>query len=951
MNILSVKSIKILSLLFIVSIFLVFILPHMVNLGKYSKLIVKEIEKKTGYQVSIGGDPYIEASNKIKLIIPNLSITKKENNISQDFLQADNIIIALSWHNFMLGVNDFNSIEINNPNITLNYMNNFDFVDSMKRNFDLDYFIIRNGSLFYSNSSEAALSAVNLITEFNYNDIAVTKGDFINNNIIFNVDSSFSCNKKDAIKRALNMHIYNSDINLNLHTKAEQSGSVGNLKISITNPSVMVNYFAMILPFLDNFKNNETQNNIEILADVYHQDGNVNLTNFKISSDTTSGNGNLSFSFVDNINLNVNLNFDKIDLDTIFSIGKIQEVEISHNQILGGENNAIPTNNSFINLDFINNNINIAITSKEIKVDKIKLENFNFNFNLANKIISNSNIIFDITNKDNSSNFSISDISIHNVDGTNLFLGKFINSGNNINDTLDLFGLNGSLNIEENHLNYSLNAQMVFAPSEISLFNIIGKVGQNEGNFHGSVATRRSDTENYNIDLIFDHIALDNFNLPIFKARLQDLMVGSEQDNYLSKFIWFRTLTSAYTIKFGFTNTEFKNNKIDDLSVLCYLTPANMQLRGLIKAPFMDSAFSVDLEAVSIKPSINAKLYGKSLDYDFTTSLISSILPEDSAVNTDDPNVIWSDKNLNIFRINKYNASFDVDLQSLKFYDHVLNNFKLTSHTSNDILYFDNLGFDIYNGHIQTAGNISFFTRLLYQFSITGSNIESKNFFADFVPTIDAFEGPISFTSSCIAEGSSPKELISNLNISSNFASSGMTISGINSDVTVDIALQRKATPKEQMLSAISDSLTHGATNITGLTGSFKGTKGVIQSNDITFKSRFNSIMSAFSLDFNTLLLASNTQFLFMPYVGNNPITYNIIVSGNLKDALHREVDQSTLVAYIKATYNIVTAEDILEAKKAKKVQSKRSGQQNQIQDPNDKNYLYYKILEQEDGN
>lgn len=945
------RLIKIAALLCIILMALFFIVPHMINLDKITQAITSEIEQKTGYQVSIQGAPYIESASKVRVIIPNISIKYNTANATQSFLQAETIVISLSWSNFVFRVMNFDSIEIVNSSIVINYLQNFEFISSIKKHFAIDSFNLTNANIFYnSDLNNPAYGNVKLETNFHYNNTADVKGSFTNNNFLFNVDMSYSHDSDSLEIDSVNANIYNSDINLNFYTKAGSLGSTGNLKIAVSNPLIIKDYVAKIFPCLDGAKHQSIQDNITISSDISYKDKNVELTNLKITSDKVNGGGNLSFSLLDNLNLKANLNFASVDLNKIFAIGNNQASVISSNQILEDDANTIE-NNNFINLDFIKNDINLQISAQEIKIENTNLENFNFILNSTNQTVSNSSVNFDITNNNNISKFSISDISLKTVDGVGIFLGNFINSGNNINNTLNLFGLKDSLSIEEENLNYSLNAQMILAPDEISLFNVNGKVGENEGSFSGSVATRITDITNYNIDLKFDHIALDNFNLPVFKARLQDLLVGSEQGDYLSKFIWFRTFTSAYTIKFGFTNTEFKNNKIDNLSVLCRLTPANMQLRGLIKSSFMDSAFSLDLKALSIKPSIDVKVYGNSLDYDLTTSIFSDILPQKSPDTLEVSNSTWSNSNLNVFRINKYNANFDLELKKLKFYNHDISNFQFTSHTTNDVLYIDNLGFDAYNGHIQTTGNISFFAQLLYQFSLSASSVESKNLFADFIPSINAFEGPISFTSSFVAEGSSPSELVSNLSISSNFASTGMTISGIDSDEVVDIALQRKATAKDQILSSITDSLNTGATNITGLTGSFKGTKGVIQCNDINFKSRFNSAMSAFTIDLNSLNLASNSQFVFMPYSGNNPITYNIIVSGNLKDTLHRQVDQTNLVAFVKATYNIVTAEDILAEQKAKKVQARKSLQQNQIQDPNDKNYLYYKWLMEENDN
>jgi hypothetical protein len=251
----------------------------------------------------------------------------------------------------------------------------------------------------------------------------------------------------------------------------------------------------------------------------------------------------------------------------------------------------------------------------------------------------------------------------------------------------------------------------------------------------------------------------------------------------------------------------------------------------------------------------------------------------------------------------------------------------------------------VYGGKIQTRGNVSFFKQILCQFSFSGSNLEVKNLLSNISPKLDAFQGPVSVNGSMVVGGKNIKELVGSLNLSTNFIGSNISINGINTDGVVDIALQRKNFAKDKVLSSVERRLNSGTTEILSLSGDIKSHKGIIQSNNITFKSRFTSAISAIYLDLNNMVLSSNSQFLFLPYNDSKPISYNLLISGDLNGELKRKIDDAKLLKYIKGEYNIVTNEDILEARRRNREIARQRN--NVIGNPNDKNYLYYKLQEE----
>lgn len=942
------KSIKILIALITVAVLTFFLAPHLVNLDKYINLSIKSAEEKIGKALIIQGKPTIDISSEIRITLPNFLIVNKTQTPSLTLIQADSLVLYISPHNFLFGNNKINKIEINNPTINLDYFDNFHSFITMHQNADFAEFVINNGVIWKHNSSY--ITKLNTITNLHSSKLSTIKGNFVIDNNVLNISANIS--KPDAHStQALTLNIYNQYSSIDakatlkrLDNKLEMNGDI---KFNIDGTSLIIDYFTKLMPFISNMKKNHLDDPIIISANFDHKDNYTNVTNLKINSKDINGTGNLTFATSGNSNIKAYLDFDKINFNEILSLNK--STLASSNQIYIEDSSNNFRSNDYADLSFLNSSdADIKINIKEINIQNITLNDFVLDFGVMNQKVTNGSIIFNIAGKGVNSKFSISNLSLHSIDYTNVLLGTFENSGNNINDTSTLFGLNDYFLIEQNNLDYSVNSQIIISDEEISLFNLVGKIGNDGGTLSGNIASRVDQMDNYNIDLNFDKINLDNINLPLFKTRFKSLMRDSDKDDYLTKFIWFRTLSSNYSIKFSFTNTNLKNQKIDNLVVLCNLSPAKMQLKGLIKSSFLSSDFALNLEALDIKPTIKIVVTGDNLDYDALMSVSSNLFDTNSDIDSSQNEELWSSNKLNIFKINKYAAIFEIGLKKVKVKNYNLNNFILYSHTSGDILYIDNLNFNIYNGIVQSGGNISFFTPALYQFSFSGSNIDSKNLFADNLSGLTAFDGPLSFTTSFITDGDSPKDLIANLNMSINFASSGMTLNGIDSDVVVDIALQRKSLPKDSILSNIDLSLSSGSTLINNLSGSMKGSKGILNSSDVTFQTRFNNAASALTIDLNKLTLSSNTQFLFMPYTGS-PITYNIITNGNLRGPLQSTIDDKGLVKFVKDTYGIVTQEDIAEAKKLRrKAQQQPNNPNNLVNDPSDQKYLYYKLIQED---
>ena len=952
-----VKSIKVLVILLGVFFLAAFLLPKFIDLNSYSQSIVDQISKKTGKKFAIKGKILLSISSQIQVTVPNISIYSGDNLNTQSFIDAKNLVLTMPLYKLFSKNRIFDSAELQEANLNLdNISSNISDLLLMEENFNLKSFTIKN-SVFYNQSQldKQQYREVNLKAYFKKDGTTKINGNFAMDKGIINVIANLEEHKKGS-PQILSVNINGDNLNLDFQGNLEclensELNIAGKIKTKIKDPSLIMNNLVEIMPFISDMTKTSLQAPIEFSSDIIYTKSYFEAKNLLVTSDHTNGSGDFALSLSQNPSLRLNFNFDSIDSNQLLSFSKNETTEASSSEIFVDNSTKIMNDSSYLNFSFINKlDVSIQLTAKKALIQSVTLENLNFNYVVNGGVVADGNLNFEINNDSLNSKFRVSNFKFDKIANTNILLGQFTNEGNNINKTLELFNLKDYINIQEDNLNYSINSKIILAPQEISIFEMNGSIGDN-GTLAGSIATKRQAINDYKVDIKFNNLKLVNFELPLFKSRLESLLVNSDDDGYLSKFIWFRTLTATYDIKFAFENTELKNEKIDNLTVSCDLSPANMSLKGGIKSDFADGNFAVDLTAFSIKPSLAVKIEGEKLDYSVLTALLFDFLKkkhsEDVKVSTDAINSqIWSDKALDVFSIYKYVANFDIAIKSLGISNVNYNNFNLSARTSSDALYIDNLEFGIYGGTFQTRGNISFFEKLLYQFSFSVANLETKTMFADILPKLNVFEGPISMAGSVVTEGQSMKELISNLNMSSNFVGSMVSVDGIDSDEVVDIALQREQLEQDKVLDSLDKALSNGTTDMISLNGSFKVNSGIAETNNTTFKTRFSSSITAIYLDLNTLNISSNTQFLFLPYEDPNPISYNILLSGNLNGELQRKIDNNTLLKYVKSEYGIVTPEDILEARKMnKQIEKKRNFL---ADDADDNNYLYYKLQEQD---
>lgn len=945
------KAIKILLILLVLLGLLVVILPKTIDFNKRSQAIIEEFTT-IGLKLEINGKITAKFFPQVTLTVPNISISSINGNNLTNYLNAKKLIIEVPLYKLLLKQKGFKSIKIYEATINLDDAkdsSNLARLYNMRKNSSVEYIKIINSSSYsqsQKNSDKDYYHNINLKFKFDKNSTLIT-GNSTKNEINYSVNINIenSQNNDKSVLAKITSNALESTFKGNFAFIDNRLNYSGNLNSKILKPDTLLNNMSKVFPFLENAEKKYLENPINFKTDIQYNADSFTMKNINITSPDIKGNGAFSCydSGVGNSKISANFNLDYININKFIFFNKNTDMQASGNEVFIDTISNNNVDNSYISLDFIDNaDIELKLNIQKLDIKNMSLTNLISNYTTDSGQIKDSTLSFQINNDGLNSSFKLENLKVNKIEDNKILLGQFTNTGNNINKTFELFNLNDYINIQEDNLQYDVTSQIIISPFEISIFNINGSIG--EGKINGNIAAKKSNIDDYKVDIKFNNLTLTNFDLPLFRSRLQSLLSDSNDPSYLSKFIWFRTLKSNYNIKLSFENSSFKKEKISNLTVLCDLIPANMTLKGLINSSFAEGNFAINLTALSIKPSLDINVEGKRFNYDlFSTLMLESFQNKATAPNNQG---FWSDQKIDVFRLNKYTANLDLDIKNLLLHNQNYTNVKGSARTVNDALYLDNLALDAWGGNLQAQGNVSFFDKLLYQLSFVATNIESSTLLQSLSPKLNAFTGPIAMNGSIVMEGNSPKELVSNLSMTGNVIGSLINLKGIDSDAIVDLVLEREKISQNKVLDTLSTLSSSGSSDITNLQGSFIVNKGVMESNNISFKTRFNSALSALYWNLKDMILSSNTQFFFLLYNNPEPMSYNIVVSGDLNKDLQYKVENAGLLKYVKSVYGIVTAEDIIEARRISKQNARKANTLDEAAE--DQNYLYHKIQEQE---
>jgi hypothetical protein len=920
------------ALLAVTIILFLYAVPYFLNNKKYTEIFVKELSEFIIEEVSVTKESEFSINpflNKLDISFKDFVIKGLESNNNKDSFYAKDVVVSFRLTDIIAGNYNIRALKINDATIN---------AGGFKRSLDVDALSTKvqskENGLYYLNKIEvtnSTLEDTKFFNLFSFTQLNLTINKKTNGAVkilasaydnqykMVNVFANINAKNQQNI-RPIELSVKNDKNSMNivgnLSVIEKKLSFNGGFKTRVVQPSLMISELVIFIPALNSILKEELTDAVLGSGDLFVDSHSLIIKNLKSISKGIEVYGNFAIFGEDNESRNrvsCDLDFIQLNLNHFFDYKEDTQAKSTEQDIQSGFFLS-DVENKFINFSILDKiQLDLKVTSKELLFRDLSILDTKINLNSQEGQIKEGGVSFIMNSKDSYSKTNISNLELDKVNEENFIIGDFVHEGNNINETLDLFGLKEYLTLKQKDLNYKISSKIIFAPKEVSLFDLKGEMDKH-GSFTGSVATKKEVLTDYSFDIKFDNLKLTDFGMPIFKERAQILLDKSGDDNYYSYFRWFRALSATYNVRLEFNNTELGGEKIENFVNLVKFEPGIASFKGEIKSGFAEGEYDIEVLSKEITPSLSVSLVGDNLDFNRLNNLLSGFFKDEDDVSKElkDETAeikpeIWSSKDFNFFKIQKIKSKFDLELKNIQFGKKNIKNYRFVGHSFDEVLYVENLYLDIYGGAFQARGNISFFDKNLYQFSFSASNIEPKRIFMNLIPNFDSIAGQASLTGSFITQGNNPKEIVERLKASVNFLSPRLEVSGINADVVVDIALKRSHIEKESVLNDLDVALHQGETDIMDVNGSFSIKDGILEAKDTSFRTRFSNAAFVMSLDLNSLLMSSDVRFSFMPYNTQSPMIYSISNSGSLNKDNKAVEDTSSLLSFVKKQYNITS--------------------------------------------
>lgn len=442
---------------------------------------------------------------------------------------------------------------------------------------------------------------------------------------------------------------------------------------------------------------------IRITADIENKLGALKINNIAIDSQAARAKGLISADIVaEKPNANVEFEFTNIDVDSIWFVGGVN----SGSNIVALENEII---RKFIgnNQDQITNDENktyLLAPDETVRIaDLPVIKPFFDNFDLSAKIKIKTaryygqdlqNISFDFVTKEN--NLELSQMSAETPSGGLIsasgviatenditkFVGKIQSSGNDLQKTLDWFGIDiGGLKPEVLK-EYTLDADLLMLPS----FNVLNNLNLNINNGKNIVFGNLKIDDSAGISSIKGDLRISELNY-------NDYFTTDKTSPYLSsgsllkKLLWLNSVSSSSDIALSFDNLVYGQNSFINQGFKIKIGQGTLKIYDV----------NLSSENIDLKGSIEA---------DISKSPILNInINSDNFQVIDDTNKSLLDGFLALPGIDEFNGKLNINIKNLNFNNWQANDISIKGPIGFGIIDFADFTLKYHGGEVKYKGS------------------------------------------------------------------------------------------------------------------------------------------------------------------------------------------------------------------------------------------------------
>ena len=727
------KIMKIGSAVGVIFLFMMFIVPSLIDWDQYRDSISKELSKFLNAEVSIYGN--VKGSIfPTKIIVPHIKIKYEDpNGYDSSFASIGELDIDLSIFSILTMSPIINKVVIHEPDFSIDHIRKFN--RSGNGNFNV---VIKKGkvNLFSEVSTFSKyIEEIDGKLDINGSKISLDSSFYIDTHK-YNIDITTSSDE-------IEFKVKSSSFELSFDGEEDKEYIKGKLKGE-------GDQFHILIGDLLGFKTAHIRSKDEFTfkSELSISKNAFYIKNVELKSDYIFGRGYVVGDWNKNADYDISLNIQEFDLDNLFS----------RYSSLGGR-----SLHNMMDLLYVN------IDKSTISKFNINIDNLTYDGNLIKKSWIKGGV------KDGS--FMIDDMAAELDDGSKLGITGNTTSNEvrtEFNGKMSMYGKSSMpiLNLllpkymkitsEEKRSPIDMTSDLIIQPALVTLNNIDMKIG--DGRVDGILSLRK-----YNdLPRLIGSVNIEDVDFNNYDVKVEDA--------YSEQAIWLRNIRREVDIAIDMNNVTIGDSNVGNMSFIMETSPSSLMLNRI--EYFSDkSKFTgnIALMANDIVPELNIFMKAEYLDLGFfnNVGLFSIDYNEDNVP----IKFSWSDKDINWRGADKFKGKLRFIADKVKN-DYVdAGNMDLDANINNGSIAINNLEGNMYNGTVKANGSVSMYGGFRLAFALNNINVRELSRSLD-----SDIAGYMAVNGSISAKGKSLQKMSKTLQGSTKFDIRNLDYSGISVD-------------------------------------------------------------------------------------------------------------------------------------------------------------------------
>ena len=874
------------------------IVPSFIHFDQYKERIITTAKTVTGQDLDISG----KISGKLfplpKLILEDIELKNPQTSL----ISAEKCEVYFSIFPLLRSQFKVSSVQCNESDITLHSDddegNNWTFPENkFGQSLAITVF---NSTLSIENGSS---QLIDTLEGFNATFVIAPKKKFSLNGsialphdlVVFSGTSIAGSDDNSNVKLMMHSNDFNA-------TYEGQFGSesTGKMTMKVNNIRQLSSRF--LLPISSVFSKLKSTEAIDIKSDLTLSGDELHLSHVDVSSPSIVANGNLKLVFAAQPLIDVEMKVTRLNLDNM-----MKEVSLSKTDKADEQQHSYHkhTKNAMVS-SFLSNKLNMLLY---LDIDDITLNENTIHNTLINGELFNGEIELYPSTAVLPGNVPIelSGTVTHNSVRP-IFNGTLSAKGEDLKGLLTWLQMDSQVLMGMPINKFTVTTGLSITPKEVRISSFEGHIGHSS--LSGIMSIRHGgDVPSLVGSVSVSRLNLDDLNIPSLLNSLVMPYIGGTNDE-IDDIQKLRNIGIKLSLETNFQDIILNRHPINKIGGIVNLEAGSLKIeKWTIDSEQASLEGNIVMDLHFLQPVLTINVKGDHFNTDFFTQFSStSTTPPDKTLanttTTEPPKPAtpskttphWSSDKLHFLRLDKFNGSVSVTLNTLMHRQITAQNASLLLKMDKGVVVIDQCNADIFSGKFTAKGSMGMTVpSLAISFAFNNTNLDTISPLLE-LPNLNGY---MSVSGSMVTQGYTPADWISHLKSSTSMILRQVSIKGLDLQSVIDHSRDTSYQPT-LFADYIKNANTQGTTELSTAEGRIDIEDGILTIKNMNFANISSSGTFVLSANLKDWIMNGAARIDFYPRANAQLLSINLGLKGPINDPT-RTIDASLVEGYIKA--------------------------------------------------